>query len=77
MLRRIRELQGFGIDATDGPIGRVRELLFDDHRWVVRYLVVDTGKWLPGRRVLISPISVDAIDGMARRVILQLEKGRT
>jgi hypothetical protein len=74
MLRSIRELQGFGIEATDGPIGRVHEMLFDDQQWVVRYLVVDTGKWLPGRRVVISPISVDAIDGMARRVILRLDK---
>ena len=76
MLRGIRQLQGFGIEATDGPIGLVHGMLFDDHQWVVRYLVVDTGKWLSGRRVLISPISVDAIDGMARRVILQLGKGR-
>jgi hypothetical protein len=76
MLRSVRELQGFAIEAMDGPIGRVHEMLFDDHEWVVRYLVVETGKWLPGRRVLISPISVDAIDGIARRVILQLSKDR-
>ena len=74
MLRSVRDLRGFGIEARDGPIGRVQEMLFDDHRWVVRYLVVDTSKWLPGRKVLISPISVDAIDGIARRVLLPLDR---
>ena len=74
MLRSIRDLRGFAIQATDGPIGRVKEMLFDDHQWVVRYLVVHTGRWLPDRKVLISPISVDAIDGIARRVLLPLDR---
>jgi sporulation protein YlmC with PRC-barrel domain len=76
MLFSISELQGFGIEATDGSIGRVDDLLFDDQRWVIRYLVIDTGKWLPGRRVLISPISVDAIDKPRGRVSLHLDKDR-
>lgn len=55
MLRSVKELQRFSIRAADGNIGGVDEFYFDDERWVLRYLVVDTGKWLPGRRVLISP----------------------
>jgi sporulation protein YlmC with PRC-barrel domain len=74
MLCSIRELQGYGIEATDGPIGRVHEMLFHDDRWVIRYLVVDTGKWLPGRKVLVSPISVESIDAVGKRVTLQLDK---
>ena len=76
MLVSMRDLQGYAIEATDGSIGRVHELLFDDIRWVIRYVVVDTGKWLPGRRVLISPISVDSVDELHKRVLVQLDKDR-
>ena len=62
MLRSVRELQRFGVLASDGMIGAVVQFYFDDERWAVRYLVVDTGKWLPGRRVLISPMLVGQPD---------------
>ena len=62
MLRSlVKELQQFTISGTDGEIGRVDHFLFDDRQWVVRYLVVDTGTWLPGRRVLISPQAISAV----------------
>jgi uncharacterized protein YrrD len=44
-----------GIEAVNGPIGEVHDIYFDDDQWTVRYYVVDTGKWLPGRKVLIPP----------------------
>jgi uncharacterized protein YrrD len=49
---------GKRIDALDGHIGSVRDLFFDEQTWQVRYLVVDTGKWLPGREVLIIPEAI-------------------
>jgi len=55
MLRSTKELRGYTIRATDGNIGKVHELLFDDLAWIVRYLVADTGNWLPGRKVLLWP----------------------
>lgn len=58
MLRSINDLQGREIRATDGEIGSVDQFFFDDETWTVRYLVVDTGHWVPGRQVLISPISL-------------------
>jgi hypothetical protein len=54
MLRSVKELQGYAIRAIDGDIGQVHDFYFDDQSWLIRYLVVDTGNWLPGRRVLIS-----------------------
>ncbi|RJR36022.1 MAG: PRC-barrel domain containing protein [Desulfobacteraceae bacterium] len=54
MLRRVDELKNFVLDAADGEIGRCKDFLFDEE-WVIRYMVADTGKWLPGRKVLISP----------------------
>jgi sporulation protein YlmC with PRC-barrel domain len=56
--KMMQDLQGDTIVARDGAFGSVKDAYFDDARWAVRYLVVDTGKWLPGRKVLISPISV-------------------
>lgn len=58
MLRSMKSLEGIAIGATDGKIGKVNDLYFDDESWVVRYLVVDTGNWLGGREVLVSPYSI-------------------
>ena len=58
MLRNVKHLNGSRINASDDQIGRVDELYFDDEAWTIRYLVVDTGKWLVGRKVLISPYAV-------------------
>src|SRR5438445_511484 len=58
MLRSTSHLKGTSLAATDGEIGSVQDLYFDDLTWTVRYLIVDTGTWLPGRQVLISPRSV-------------------
>lgn len=55
MIRSLRELFGYNIRGSDGEIGSVHDFYFDDHEWTVRYIVVDTGKWLPGRKVLLSP----------------------
>jgi sporulation protein YlmC with PRC-barrel domain len=58
MLKPASAFKGLTIAATDGDIGSVTDLYFDDLSWTIRYLVVDTGTWLPGRQVLISPLSV-------------------
>ena len=58
MLYSIKKLTGYKIQAEDGQIGKVRDFYFDDEKWAVRYLVVNTRHWLPGRQVLISPVSI-------------------
>jgi uncharacterized protein YrrD len=58
MLRNAKDLIGFGIRATDGVIGTVEDLYFDDQDWTIRYFVVNTGSWLTGRKVLISPVAI-------------------
>jgi hypothetical protein len=62
MLRSIKELYGDKLGASDGEIGHVKDFYFDDQNWAVRYLVADTGSWLPGRQVLISPHSLGRLD---------------
>jgi hypothetical protein len=67
-------LNGFAIHAKDGEIGTVDQFYFDDETWAIRYLTVDTGGWLGGRKVLISPISVSNADWQARRLDVALTK---
>jgi sporulation protein YlmC with PRC-barrel domain len=55
MLQSIKQLYGNKLGASDGEIGHVKDFYFDDKNWTVRYVVADTGSWLPGRQVLISP----------------------
>lgn len=56
MLRKLKELDGYSIVGRDGEdVGHAADFLFDDQQWRVRYLVVDTGGWLPGRQFILPP----------------------
>jgi len=55
MLKSIRQLYGKKLGASDGEIGHVKDFYFDDQNWAVRYVVADTGSWLTGFQVLLSP----------------------
>jgi len=55
MLQSIKHLYGNKLGASDGDIGHVKDFYFDDLNWAIRYVVADTGSWLPGRQVLLSP----------------------
>ena len=58
VLRDIKDIEGFAVHATDGVLGRVLDVYFDDERWVVRYFVVETGTQHANRRTLISPMAM-------------------
>lgn len=74
MLRSIKELDGNRLGATDGSLGHLADFYFDDQKWVIRYLVVDTGDWLPGRQVLISPHAVGRLDQTRNLLHLNLTR---
>lgn len=76
MLRTIHSLTGYTLGARDGEIGSVEDFYFDDGAWTVRYLVADTGKWLPGRKVLISPISLGKVNWDEKKVEVRLTKAQ-
>lgn len=65
---------GHHLAATDGDIGHVEEFLVDERDWTIRYLVVDTRNLLPGRKVLVAPKWIDAIDWPARRLRVDLSR---
>jgi uncharacterized protein YrrD len=68
MLRSIKQLYGNQLGASDGEIGHIKDFYFEDQTWMIRYLVVDTGLWLPGRQVLLSPHSLGRLD-QAQKVL--------
>jgi hypothetical protein len=74
MLRSIKALNGYRIKATDGDIGRVSGFYFDDWVWTIRYLVVDTGPWLFGRKVLINALALGQPDYVSRLFPVSLTK---
>jgi len=76
MLQSIKQLHGNKLGASDGDIGHVKDFYFDDQNWVVRYLVADTGSWLLGRQVLLSPHAFGSLhrDGKILRVKLTRKK---
>ena len=76
MLNVISSLKGFDIQAKDGSLGTVSDFLFDDSTWKVRWLVVDTGRWLSGRKVLIHPSAVGCADYGARELTVALTKAQ-
>ena len=58
MINSVKDIRGNMVRGTDGDIGKIIDVFFDDDRWTIRYLVVETGEWLKGRRVLVSPASL-------------------
>jgi len=76
MLFTVKTLKGYKLAAIDGDMGRVKEFYFDDRHWTVRYLVANTGSWLPGRQVLISPYALGAVnkDIFEQQIAINLTK---
>ena len=58
MLHLPHKVKGTTVRARDGEVGTLEDFIFEQSRWAVRYLVVDTGSWLGGRKVLLSPMAV-------------------
>ena len=74
MKRNIKSLKGYAIGAVDGEIGKVDEFYFDDASWTIRYLIVETGNWLSGKKVLISPEAFQTPDWENKIFHLNLTK---
>jgi uncharacterized protein YrrD len=74
MLRSMKDLKNYTIQASDGEIGKLTSLFFDQKWWQVRYLVIDVGSWIFGREVLISPTAVSHIDAETKILTLNLTK---
>jgi hypothetical protein len=75
MLLSIKQLYGDKLGASDGDLGHVQDFYFDDRaNWAIRYVVVDTGTWLPGRQVLLSPHAFGSLDQSRKRLSVNLTR---
>jgi uncharacterized protein YrrD len=74
MLYKAKTLKGYKLHSLDGEIGKVEEFYFDDHHWTIRYLIADTGNWLTGRQVLISPYALIAVNKEEQYIAINLTK---
>ncbi len=74
MLISAKYLTNYKVESKDGEIGQVHSFIFDDEKWIIRYLVVDTGNWLTGRKVLIIPSVLGKPDG--QRMMFPVELTR-
>jgi PRC-barrel domain len=75
-LRSLDVMRGYQIHATDGMIGQATDFLLNDEDWSIRYIVVDTGNWWPGRKVLIAPRSVSSIAWADREIRLSVSQDK-
>jgi len=74
MLIKAKSLKGYKLDSKDGEIGKVKEFYFDDKHWAIRYLVADTGNWLTGNQVLISPYALVSVNKEEEQIGINLSK---
>ncbi len=67
-LKSVKDLLGFSLEASDGTVGHVDDVIVDDDTWTLPYLVVDSRNWLSGRKVLVPTEWVGRIDRQDHRV---------
>lgn len=73
-LRSTHDVTGNHIQAADGEIGHVDDFIIDDQTWAIRYVVVDTRNWLPGKKILISPQWIERVSWLESKVFVNLSK---
>lgn len=74
MLLNLSTIRGRKVAASDGNIGSVSDILFDDISWMIRWLVVDTGDWLSGRKILLPPAALGHAEPTAKTFPVRLTK---
>lgn len=69
-----KDVTGLNIQTINDEIGEVDDFIIDDDTWAIRYLVIDTGKWLPGKKVLVSPQWIDRISWDDSKVFVDISR---
>ena len=74
MLRHQSQINGYAVHTSDGLIGTISDVLFDDATWLVRWFVIDTGTWLRGRKVLLPPSALDSVNHIGHQFVARLSR---
>lgn len=72
MQRRVSAFKGYTIEAPDGSVGSISDILFEDDTWKLRWFVINTGSWLTGRKILLHPSALGQPDVMQRAFSIAL-----
>src|SRR5665213_3044047 len=73
-LRSTRDVTGHHVQAADGELGHVSDFIIDDDTWAIRYLVIDTKNWWPGKKVLVSPRWIDRVSWTESKLFTALSR---
>jgi hypothetical protein len=73
-LHAVQDVTGYCIHARDGDIGHVEDFLIGTPDWTIRYLIVDTKNWWPGKRVIVAPQWASGISWSERAVTLEMTR---
>ncbi len=74
ILKGLYDIEGFSIHASDGVFGRVEDIIIEDESWIIRYLVIDTRRYLPSKKVLIAPEWIEMVNWSTEEIYVDLEK---
>jgi uncharacterized protein YrrD len=73
-LRSTHDVTGNHIQAADGEIGHVEDFIIDDETWAIRYLIIDTRNWWPGKKVLVSLQWIERVSWIESKVFVNLTR---
>ena len=73
-LRSTHDVSGHHIQAVDGEIGHVEDFIIDDETWAIRYLIINTRNWWPGKKVLVSPQWIERVSWIQSKVFVNLSR---
>ncbi|HZI76684.1 MAG TPA: PRC-barrel domain-containing protein [Gemmatimonadales bacterium] len=73
-LRSSQEVSGYAIEALDGELGHVEDFVIDEETWAIRYVIVATRNWWPGKKVLVSPEWIERVGWSESKVFINLTR---
>lgn len=73
-LRSTQEVSGYNLQASDGELGHIEDFVIDDETWTIRYLIIDTKNWWPGKKVLVSPQWIDRVSWSESKAFINLSR---
>jgi hypothetical protein len=65
------DIVGYGVEALDGSIGKIDEATYDTG---ASYIVVDTGPWIFGKKVMLPAGVIRSIDEADENVFVNRTK---
>jgi hypothetical protein len=73
-LRSGNEVMRYYVHASDGDIGHVHGLIFDEKSWAIRYIIVDTSNWWLGHQVMVAPDWINDVDWAESMLCIDLTR---